>query len=82
MSGTHRALWPSANAFSADESVLVPLLFRLTATKELPILLVAGQTVGSAKEIRYLAAKGELQRLITDAGGVVDGARKKKAKKL
>ncbi|KAI0829848.1 hypothetical protein BC628DRAFT_1416861 [Trametes gibbosa] len=65
-----------------DESVLVPLLFRLTATKELPILLVAGQTVGSAKEIRYLAAKGELQRLITDAGGVVDGARKKKAKKL
>ncbi|KAH9858493.1 hypothetical protein C2E23DRAFT_717194 [Lenzites betulinus] len=65
-----------------DESVLVSLLFRLTSTAELPILLVGGHTVGSAKEVRYLAAKGELQRLITDAGGVVDGARKKKAKKL
>ncbi|KAI0373963.1 hypothetical protein BV20DRAFT_591624 [Pilatotrama ljubarskyi] len=65
-----------------DENVLVPLLYRLTGTNELPILLIGGQTIGSAKEIRYLAAKGELQRLITAAGGVIDGARKKKAKKL
>ncbi|KAJ8457498.1 hypothetical protein ONZ51_g11498 [Trametes cubensis] len=65
-----------------DENVLVPLLYRLTSTNELPILLVGGRTVGSPREIRYLAAKGELQRLITDAGGVIDGARKKKAKKL
>ena len=34
------------------------------------------------KEIRYLVAKGELQRLVTEAGAVIDGARKKKAKKL
>ncbi|KAI9062820.1 hypothetical protein FKP32DRAFT_1676741 [Trametes sanguinea] len=65
-----------------DENVLVPLLYRLTSTNELPILLIGGQTVGSPKEIRYLAHKGELQRLITEAGGVIDGARKKKAKKL
>ncbi|KAI0335154.1 hypothetical protein GY45DRAFT_987328 [Cubamyces sp. BRFM 1775] len=65
-----------------DENVLVPLLYRLTSTNELPILLIGGRTVGSPREIRYLAAKGELQRLITDAGGVIDGARKKKAKKL
>ncbi|KAI0675376.1 hypothetical protein C8Q78DRAFT_965031 [Trametes maxima] len=65
-----------------DESVLAPLLLRLTSTQELPILLIGGRTVGSSKEIRYLAAKGELQRLITEAGGVIDGARKKKAKKL
>ncbi|KAI0630429.1 hypothetical protein C8Q77DRAFT_1063733 [Trametes polyzona] len=65
-----------------DENVLVPLLYRLTSTQELPILLIGGRTVGSPKEIRYLAAKGELQRAITEAGGVVDGARKKKAKKL
>ncbi|KAI0358518.1 hypothetical protein OH77DRAFT_1397128 [Trametes cingulata] len=65
-----------------DENVLVPLLYRLTSTNELPILLIGGRTIGSPKEIRYLAAKGELQRLITAAGGVIDGARKKKAKKL
>ncbi|KAI0745928.1 hypothetical protein C8Q76DRAFT_44761 [Earliella scabrosa] len=65
-----------------DENVLVPLLFRLTETNELPILLVGGRTVGHPKEIKYLAAKGELQKAITEAGGVVDGARKKKAKKL
>ncbi|CDO76968.1 hypothetical protein BN946_scf184281.g15 [Trametes cinnabarina] len=65
-----------------DESVLVPLLYRLTSMNELPILLVGGRTVGTPKEIRYLAHKGELQRLITQAGGVIDGARKKKAKKL
>ncbi|EIW63241.1 uncharacterized protein TRAVEDRAFT_26597 [Trametes versicolor FP-101664 SS1] len=65
-----------------DENVLVPLLFRLTSSKELPILLIGGHTVGTAQEIKYLAAKGQLSRLITEAGGVVDGARKKKAKKL
>ncbi|OJT07427.1 hypothetical protein TRAPUB_1747 [Trametes pubescens] len=65
-----------------DENVLVPLLFRLTSANELPILLVGGRTVGTAQEIKYLAAKGQLHRLITEAGGVVDGARKKKAKKL
>lgn len=67
---------------AADENVLVPLLFRLTSSKELPILLIGGHTVGTAQEIKYLAAKGQLSRLITEAGGVVDGARKKKAKKL
>ena len=66
----------------ADENVLTPLLFRLTSTNELPILLVGGRTVGRPKEIKYLAAKGELQTAITAAGAIVDGARKKKAKKL
>ncbi|KAI0744121.1 hypothetical protein C8Q80DRAFT_1122399 [Daedaleopsis nitida] len=65
-----------------DMNVLVPLLFRLTSTNELPILLVGGRVVGQPKEIKYLAARGELQKLITEAGAVVDGARKKKAKKL
>ncbi|KAI0775790.1 hypothetical protein BD413DRAFT_470869 [Trametes elegans] len=65
-----------------DENVLVPLLYRLTSMQELPILLVGGRTIGNPKEIRYLVAKGELQRLVTEAGAVIDGARKKKAKKL
>lgn len=54
----------------------------MTSTDELPILLVGGRAIGHPKEIKYLAAKGELQKAITEAGGVVDGARKKKAKKL
>ncbi|TBU61735.1 hypothetical protein BD310DRAFT_975030 [Dichomitus squalens] len=65
-----------------DEDVLTRLLYRLTSTSELPILLVAGRTVGAPKEIKYLASTGDLQKAITDAGAVVDGARKKKAKKL
>ena len=67
---------------AADENVLTRLLYRLTSTSELPILLVGGRTIGRPKEIKYLATKGELQKAITEAGAVVDGARKKKAKKL
>ncbi|OCH93781.1 hypothetical protein OBBRIDRAFT_810956 [Obba rivulosa] len=63
-----------------DEDVLAPMLFRLTSTTELPILLVGGRVVGSMQEIRYLNTKGELRRMISNAGGVVDGAKKKKGK--
>ena len=82
MSDTRHCPLIHAHAPAADENVLVPLLYRLTSMQELPILLVGGRTIGNPKEIRYLAAKGELQRLVTEAGAVIDGARKKKAKKL
>jgi len=65
----------------SDESVLTPLLHRLTSTTELPILLVGGQTVGSIEEIRYLYKKGDLARLISRHGAVVDGGKKKKGRK-
>ncbi|KAI0949015.1 hypothetical protein AcW1_008732 [Taiwanofungus camphoratus] len=65
-----------------DESVLAPLLFRLTSTSELPILLIGGRTVGSIQEIRYLKEKGELQRMISNAGAEINAARRKKQKKL
>lgn len=65
----------------ADESVLTPLLFRLTSTSDLPILLIGGHTIGSIPEIRYLHSKGELARMISRAGGIVDGAKKKKGRK-
>ncbi|KAJ3481741.1 hypothetical protein NLI96_g7456 [Meripilus lineatus] len=64
-----------------DEDVLTPLLFRLTSTKELPILLVGGHTVGSVPEIRYLNTKGDLKTMITRAGAVIDGGKKKKGRK-
>ena len=75
--------YPSdARTKKADEHVLTPLLFRLTKQTELPILLVGGRVVGAPKEVKALAASGALKQLVADAGGVVDGARKKKAKKL
>ena len=70
-----------AFASTADESVLTPLLYRLTSVLDLPILLIGGHTIGSIPEIRYLHQKGELARLISRAGGIVDGAKKKKGRK-
>ena len=67
---------------AADEEVLTELLYRLTSVSELPVLLVGGRTIAEPKEIKWLAETGELQKAITEAGAVVDGARKKKPKKL
>lgn len=65
----------------ADESVLAPLLFRLTSKAELPILLIGGRPVqGSLEELRYLKKKGELQRMISAAGAEIYGAKKKQRK--
>ncbi|PCH36089.1 hypothetical protein WOLCODRAFT_140219 [Wolfiporia cocos MD-104 SS10] len=63
-----------------DESVLAPLLYRLTSATELPILLIGGRPIGSMEEIRYLKRKGELQRMITKAGAEIYGAKKKQKK--
>lgn len=64
-----------------DADVLRPLLGRVTASSELPILLVGGKPVGTVEEIRALHKSGELRKLITAAGAVVDGAKKKKHRK-
>ena len=56
-------------------------LHRLTNTIELPVLLVGGESAGSVAEIRYLHAKGELNRLVSRRGAKVDGAKKKKGRK-
>ena len=60
-----------------DAEVLTPLLYRLTSVTELPILLVGGKPVGSISEIRTLHESGELQKMIAEAGAVIDGAKKK-----
>jgi len=65
----------------SDEAVLTPLIHRLTSTVDLPVLLVGGETVGSVAEIRYLHAKGELQRIISRSGAQIDGGKKKKGRK-
>jgi hypothetical protein len=62
----------------ADADVLTPVLFRLTNTTELPILLIGGSPVGSIDTIRELNIDGKLKTLIIDAGGVPASERKPK----
>ena len=57
------------------------MLKRLTGTVELPLLLVGGKPVGTVEEVKALAASGELKQMISEAGGVVDGAKKKGRRK-
>jgi len=60
----------------ADATVITPLLFRLTNSTELPILLIGGLPVGSMDTIRELDSSGKLKTLIMNAGGVPASARK------
>lgn len=61
-----------------DADVLIPLLHRLTSSTDLPLMLIGGKPVGSMDIIRDLNESGKLHNLITNAGAVIDGAKKKK----
>jgi hypothetical protein len=60
-----------------DAEVLIPLLHRLTST-ELPLVLIGGKPIGSFATVRELKESGELAKMITDAGAIIDGGAKKK----
>lgn len=60
----------------ADADVLTPLLFRLTSSTELPILLVGGVPVGSMDTIQELATDGKLKDLIIHAGATPDSSKR------
>lgn len=62
----------------ADATVLIPLLFRLTDSSELPILLIGGKPVGSMDAIRELNNNERLKALVVHAGAVLDGPRKRR----
>ncbi|KAF8518774.1 hypothetical protein JB92DRAFT_2601276, partial [Gautieria morchelliformis] len=62
----------------ADETVLTPLIYRLTGAADLPILLLGGHPVGSIETIRELQTSGQLRTMISATGAVVDGNKKKK----
>lgn len=65
-----------------DVDVLVPMLARLTSSSELPVLLIGGNPINSSIEnIKELRQSGELQKMITAAGSLINGAKKKKSKK-
>jgi glutaredoxin-related protein len=64
-----------------DADILLPMLQRLTGQQELPILIIGGKVVGSADEVRDLEKSGELQKMITEAGSLINGAKRKKHRK-
>ncbi|KAF8973018.1 hypothetical protein BDZ97DRAFT_1900855 [Flammula alnicola] len=64
-----------------DAEILMPMLRRLTSFPELPVLLIGGKPVGSLEEVNALHKSGELQKMITEAGSLIDGAKKKKHRK-
>jgi len=63
-----------------DAGVLMPIIARLTSSN-LPVLLIGGKHVGSIDEIRALNKNGDLRRLITASGAIVDGAKRRKHRK-
>ncbi|KAJ2924268.1 hypothetical protein H1R20_g12817, partial [Candolleomyces eurysporus] len=64
-----------------DAEVLKPILGRLTSGSDLPILLVGGKVIGTTEEIKEMHKDGRLARAVSEAGAVVNGAKKKKGKK-
>jgi glutaredoxin-related protein len=64
-----------------DAEVLQPILSRLTSQTDFPILIIGGRPVGNVERVREMVKSGELKKLVTEAGAVVNGARRKKHRK-
>jgi len=65
-----------------DADVLEPLLERLTSST-LPLLIVHGQVVETQtlERVKTLSQSGTLRKLVSDAGAIVDGGKRRKGKK-
>jgi hypothetical protein len=50
------------------------MLFRLTSSTDLPILLIGGKYVGTPSQIKEFHQNYNLHRMVTDAGAIIDGA--------
>ncbi|KAG6879657.1 hypothetical protein C0992_000099 [Termitomyces sp. T32_za158] len=59
-----------------DAKVVEPIICRLTSSLELPVLLIGGRVIGSIEKIRVLEESGELHKLVTASGAVIDGSKK------
>jgi len=64
-----------------DADILAPMLKRLTSSPDLPVLLVGGKPIYSVEEVRELEKTGELQKIITAAGSLINGSKRKKSRK-
>jgi len=64
-----------------DADILTPMLKRLTSAPDLPVLLVGGKPIYSVDKVRELEMSGELQKIITAAGSLINGSKRKKSRK-
>jgi glutaredoxin-related protein len=64
-----------------DAEVLTPIISRLTSAPELPVLLVGGEYIGSIEDIRAMDKSGELRKVISASGALIDGGKRKKHRK-
>jgi len=64
-----------------DAEILTLILKRLTSSPDLPVLLVGGKPIFSVEEVRELEKSGELQKIITAAGSLINGSKRKKNRK-
>jgi glutaredoxin-related protein len=64
-----------------DTDILTPMLKRLTSSPDLPVLLIGGTPIYSMDKVRELEKSGELQKMITAAGALINGAKRKKNRK-
>lgn len=65
-----------------DFDVLPSLVLRLTSQADLPILLIGGTPVGTIEEIRTLYENGTLKEMVSEAGAIVDGAKRRKGRRM
>jgi len=78
-------LYPAPTIFDVDKrddsTVLMPLLKRITSQNDFPILIIGGQPVGPLEHVRALKESGKLKEMMTAAGAVPDGAKRRKGSK-
>ncbi|KJA27843.1 hypothetical protein HYPSUDRAFT_62875 [Hypholoma sublateritium FD-334 SS-4] len=64
-----------------DVEILTPILKRLTGFSDLPLLIIGGKPIGSIEQVEALHKTGELQKMMTEAGALINGSKKKKNRK-
>lgn len=63
-----------------DADVLIPMLQRLTSVSDFPILIVAGEVIGSTRDVHRMIGDGTLRKMIAQSGALIGGGRRKKHK--
>ena len=66
-----------------DVETLEPVLYRLTGSPSFPILLVDGVLidVSTADRVEELTMSGSLQKLVSEAGAIINGGKRKKGRR-
>lgn len=67
----------------ADIDILEPVLHRLTGLSSFPILLADGVLVdvSTADRVQELSESGTLKKLVSEAGAIIDGGKRKKGRR-